>query len=322
MRDRIRWQASGAPLERELLITIVQHVAHWREKVQAYELFVPRASVVGPQLWGELLLLERIAVRGAVPDPVATLLDALSELTGLAPSLTFTVMTDDVVFSATPMGFERRARAPGDAVGVRPESWVPVSEVAPLARPILTLGDEARLHAVPLRPPEGDSGFRDLDADDDATAMMRAEAIGTRAATASALLLVVELRDRPRSEEQQRAFDHATVVLGFAQVTGVAPSLVLLLEGARPERARDRDWCELVVRSVEADERTRPDVASVRHVLGDGSTRAVLELTAERRAQLRALEAADVESARHVAAAAQRWFAINRERLEQLSKLQ
>jgi hypothetical protein len=206
---------------------------------------------------------------------------------------------------------------------VRPENWVPVADVAPLALPLRTLVEEASRHALPVTTSEVASpafSFQDLDRDDDATARMRAKAITMRAATAVALLLVAELRSRPRSEDQQRAFDHAMTVLAFASMTGVAPTLVLLLEGMRAERARGRDWCDHVLQIMIADERTRDDVADVREVLADGATRPVLTLSAERRAQLLVHEADDLESARRDAVAAQQWFANNRERLEELKE--
>ena len=56
--------------------------------------------------------------------------------------------------------------------------------------------------------------------------------------------------------------------------------------------------------------------AIVREALAQGS---VLTLSAERRAQLLAYEADDVEHATHIAAAAQQWFEDNRERLEELT---
>ena len=154
MRDRMRWQARGAALDESQRVLLVQHVEHWREKVQGYDLLVPREAALDVQLYGELLILERIALRGALPSNVANLLDALSELTGLIPTLTLTVMTEDVFFAATPMGFERRPRMPHDEILARPETWVHVAEVAPLALPLLTLAEEAARHARPFIPPE------------------------------------------------------------------------------------------------------------------------------------------------------------------------
>jgi hypothetical protein len=316
MRDRMRWQASGAVLADDQVALLVQHVEHWREKVQGYDLLVPRERAAGVQLYGELLLLEPVAVRGGLSSQVANLLDALSELAGLVPSMAVTVMSDAVVFTATPMGFERRARAADDDVPVRPGAWVPVGDVAPLAVPILTLAEEAAVHAVPLVTPRKRAyGFEDLDRDDDATARARVERITMQAAASAALVLVAALRDRPRSDEQQRAFDESATLLGLARWTG-APTLVLLLEGARAEGARDDDWCELVQRTVEADERTRDDVPAVRAALAEGS---VLALSEARRARLRAYEADDVDHAKHVTAAARQWFVDNRERLDELA---
>jgi hypothetical protein len=318
MLDRMRWQAAGAPLADDQVVRLAQHVEHWCEKVRGYDLLVPRERAPGVQLYGELLLLERVAVHGALIDQVTNLLAALSELAGLAPSLTLTLMTEGVVFTATPMGFERRARVAADEVPVRPESWVPVGDVAQLAVPILSLAEEAALHAVPISEPKKPTtaySFEDLDRNDDATARVRVERITIQAAASAALMLVAALRDRPRSEDQQRAFDHSATMLGLAR-TKVAPTLVLLLEGTWAEGARDADWCELVRRTVEADERTRDDVAAVRAALADGS---LLTLSAERRAQLLAYEAEDVEHAKHIAEAAQQWFVDNRERLEELT---
>jgi hypothetical protein len=96
-----------------------------------------------------------------------------------------------------------------------------------------------------------------------------------------------------------------------------APTLVLLLEGTRPEHLPEREWCDEVLRAVENDERTRDDVAAVREVLSEGSTTPVLSLSGDRRAQLLAYEADDVELARNYVAAAERWLAANRERLEE-----
>jgi hypothetical protein len=124
MRDRIRWHGRGASLDTTQLVTLVQHVEHWRGGVPGYDLLIPRDRASDTQLYGEMLLLERVGVRGAIPEIAVRLLDALSELTGLLPNVTVTVMTDDVVFAATPMGFERRARAPGDDMPARPEDCV------------------------------------------------------------------------------------------------------------------------------------------------------------------------------------------------------
>jgi hypothetical protein len=320
MRERIRWQAHGAPLDDAQLVLLSHHVEYWRDNVRGYDLRVPRARAPGPQLYGELLLVQPIAVRGPLPDLVTRVLDALSELSGLLPSLTVTAMTDDVVFSATPMGFERRARVAGDDIGVRPEGWVGVTDVAPLAQPIRSLADEASLHAVPIAepPPPATPGFHDLDRDDDATALVRADAIAMRAATSALLVSVAWLRDRPRGDDEQVVFDRAMTALGSASTSGVAPTLVLALEVLRPEGARDRAWCEQVLQTVEADALTRGDLAAVRDVLAEGST-SVLVLSRERRAQLLAYEADDVASAEDVYAAAAQWFEDNRERLDELT---
>jgi hypothetical protein len=320
----MRWYARGTPPSAEQLALLVRHVEHWREKVPGYGLLVPPERAAGAQLYGELLILERITVRGALPENVATLLDALSELIALIPSVSITVMTDDVVFAETPMGFERRPRRPNDDMLERPEHWRPVTEIAALVLPIRGLGEEASLHAVPLAPPGVASlalRFDDLDLYDDQTAMRHVESISIRAAKAEMLLLVAELRDRPRSDAQQRVFEQGMTALGFARMTESAPTLVLLLEGPRPQSARERDWCELVLRTVTDDERTSDEVAAVGRVLSDGSTSAVLTLSAERRAHLLAHEAEDLESARQDAAAAREWFANNRERIEELEKL-
>jgi hypothetical protein len=314
MFERMRWSASGAPLADDQLVLLAQHVEQWCEQVRGYDLLVRRERAAGVQVYGELLILEAIAVGGELSSQVTALLDALSELAGLVPGLAMTVTSNVVAFTATPMGFERRARVPGDDMPVRPEGWEPVGDVAPLAVPILTLAEEAALHAVPLvapKPPTTAYSFEDLDRDDDATARVRVERITIQGSAAAALVLVAALRDRPRSDDQQRAFEESAKLLAFARWKG-APTLVLLLEGTRAE---DGEWCEVVRRTVEADERTREDVAAVRVALAEGS---VLVLSAERRAQLLAYEAQDVEYAKHIAVAAQQWFVDNRERLDEL----
>ena len=70
MPERMRWYARGTPPSAEQLALLVQHVEHWREKVPGYGLLVPPERAAGAQLYGELLILERIRVRGALPENV------------------------------------------------------------------------------------------------------------------------------------------------------------------------------------------------------------------------------------------------------------
>src|SRR4051812_1512249 len=129
MRDRIRWYARGAALDTAQMVTLVQHVEHWSEQVQRYDLLVPRDRAATFEVYGELLILERVAVHGALPNIVTTLLDAVSELIRLLPGATMQVMTTDVVFVDTPMGLDRRSRTPEDDIAVRTDGWIRVADV-------------------------------------------------------------------------------------------------------------------------------------------------------------------------------------------------
>lgn len=306
MNDRIRWCGTGPFLDDEQRATLARHVAHWRGMLRGYALWVPAQPALGPQVYGELLLLERVGVRRD-SGPSATLIDALSELTTLVPQLRFAIVTDEVVFDATPMGFERRARTAADVAPMRPEGWValePTDDAAP-----------AEPAALPLAAP---STIADLDGMDDDDARQQTEAVLLRVQAVRALLCVAELRDRPRSEAQQHLYDVMLMLLGLVNRSRTAPTLVLAFQGLRPQSALDETWQRSLLATIREDERTREYVEQLAELAG--STTATLALSAERRAALLAAEADDVAHARQLAEQLPTWLESNRERIDELTE--